>query len=145
MSSPTSAACAAVPRQVTLRTWFDRLVADTRSTIVDDASLLDDARAQAALAQALIEIEALGHHASRTMSPFLNGDPVGPESSTVKLLLARAEQKLGQTALEVLGDTGSAGFWQERYLYSRAASVYGGTGQIQRSIIADRLLALPQD
>ena len=136
---------AAVPRQVTLRTWFDRLVADTRSTIVDDAPLLDDARAQAALAQALIEIEALGHHASRTMSPFLNGDPVGPESSTVKLLLARAEQKLGQTALEVLGDTGSAGFWQERYLYSRAASVYGGTGQIQRSIIADRLLALPQD
>ena len=69
---------AAVPRQVTLRTWFDRLVADTRSTIVDDAPLLDDARAQAALARALIEIEALGHHASRTMSPFLNGDPVGP-------------------------------------------------------------------
>ena len=69
---------AAVPRQVTLRTWFDRLVADTRSTIVDDAPLLDDTRAQAALAQALIEIEALGHHASRTMSPFLNGDPVGP-------------------------------------------------------------------
>ena len=136
---------AAVPRQVTLRTWFDRLVADTNSTIVDDVPLLDDARAQAALARALVEIEALRHHASRTMSPFLNGDPVGPESSTVKLLLARAEQTLGETALELLGDAGTAGFWQERYLYSRAASVYGGTRQIQRSIIADRLLALPQD
>ena len=136
---------AAVARQVTLRTWFDRLVTDTASTLVDAAPLLDDARVQAALAQALVEIEALGHHASRTMSPFLNGDPVGPESSTVKLLLARAEQTLGETALELLGDAGSAGFWQERYLYSRAASVYGGTRQIQRSIIADRILALPQE
>jgi alkylation response protein AidB-like acyl-CoA dehydrogenase len=136
---------AAVPRQVTLRTWFDRLVADTAATIVDEQPLLDDVRTQTALARALVEIEALRHHASRTMSPFLNGDPVGPESSTVKLLLARAEQTLGQTALELLGDAGSAGFWQERYLYSRAASVYGGTQQIQRSIIADRILALPQD
>jgi len=136
---------AAVARQVTLRTWFDRLVTDTASTLVDDAPLLDDARVQAALAQALVEIEALRHHASRTMSPFLNGDPVGPESSTVKLLLAKAEQTLGATALELLGDAGSAGFWQERYLYSRAASVYGGTRQIQRSIIADRILALPQE
>ena len=136
---------AAVARQVTLRTWFDRLVTDTASTLVDDAPLLDDAKVQAALAQALVEIEALRHHASRTMSPFLNGDPVGPESSTVKLLLAKAEQTLGETALELLGDAGSAGFWQERYLYSRAASVYGGTRQIQRSIIADRILALPQE
>ena len=63
----------------------------------------------------------------------------------MKLLLAQAEQTLGQTALEVLGDAGSAGFWHERYLYSRAATVYGGTQQIQRSIIADRVLALPQD
>ena len=36
-------------------------------------------------------------------------------------------------------------FWTETYLYSRAASVYGGTQQIQRNIIADRILALPQE
>jgi alkylation response protein AidB-like acyl-CoA dehydrogenase len=36
-------------------------------------------------------------------------------------------------------------FWEETYLYSRAASVYGGTRQIQRNIIADRVLALPED
>jgi alkylation response protein AidB-like acyl-CoA dehydrogenase len=36
-------------------------------------------------------------------------------------------------------------FWLETYLYSRAASVYGGTQQIQRNIIADRILALPQE
>lgn len=136
---------AAVPRQVTLRTWFDRLVADTAAVTVDGRSLLEDPLVQTKLAQALVEIEVLRHHASRTMAPFLDGGAVGPESSTVKLMLARAEQALGRTALEILGDAGSSGFWHERYLYSRAASVYGGTQQIQRSIISDRILALPQD
>lgn len=136
---------AALPRQVMLRTWLDRLVADAAATVVDERPLLEDERTQAALARALVEIEVLRHHAARTMSPFLSGGAAGPESSTVKLLMAQAEQTLGATALEVLGDAGAAGFWHERYLYSRAASVYGGTQQIQRSIVADRILALPHD
>jgi alkylation response protein AidB-like acyl-CoA dehydrogenase len=130
---------AALPRQVTLRTWLDRLVADASSVLADDAA------AQATLADALIEIEVLRHHATRTMSAFLNGGTVGPESSGVKLLMARAEQKLGLAALDVLGDANMGEFWHERYLYSRAASVYGGAQQIQRGIIADRVLSLPKE
>jgi alkylation response protein AidB-like acyl-CoA dehydrogenase len=136
---------AALPRQVTLRTWLDRLVADSAEARLDDRPLLDDERTQATLARALVEIEVLRHHASRTMSPSLSGGAVGPESSTVKLLMAQAEQTLGTAALEILGDESAAGFWHERYLYSRAASVYGGTQQIQRSIIADRVLSLPRE
>ena len=45
-----------------------------------------------------------------------------------------------QRALELLGDAGSAGFWHERYLYSRAASVYGGTQQIQRALSDPELI-----
>jgi alkylation response protein AidB-like acyl-CoA dehydrogenase len=129
---------AALPRQVTLRTWLDRLVADASPVLADDA-------VQATLADALIEIEVLRHHATRTMSAFLNGGAVGPESSGVKLLMARAEQKLGLAALDVLGEANAGEFWHERYLYSRAASVYGGAQQIQRGIIADRVLSLPKD
>jgi alkylation response protein AidB-like acyl-CoA dehydrogenase len=129
---------AALPRQVTLRTWLDRLVADASPVLADDA-------AQATLADALIEIEVLRHHATRTMSAFLNGGTVGPESSGVKLLMARAEQKLGLAALDVLGEANAGEFWHERYLYSRAASVYGGAQQIQRGIIADRVLSLPKE
>ena len=136
---------AALPRQVLLRTWLDRLVEEVAGTMVDERSLLEDERTQSLLARAFVEIETLRHHAARTMSPFLSGGAVGPESSTVKLLMAQAEQTLGSTALEVLGDASTAGFWHERYLYSRAASVYGGTQQIQRSIVADRILALPND
>ena len=129
---------AALPRQVTLRTWLDRLLADASPVLADDA-------VQATLADALIEIEVLRHHATRTMSAFLNGGTVGPESSGVKLLMARAEQKLGLAALDVLGEANAGEFWHERYLYSRAASVYGGAQQIQRGIIADRVLSLPKE
>jgi alkylation response protein AidB-like acyl-CoA dehydrogenase len=131
---------AALPRQVTLRTWLDRLVADAGA-----ANLLDDELTQELLARTLVEIEALRHHATRTMSPFLNGGAVGPESSGVKLLMAQAEQSLGSAALDILGDARAGEFWHERYLYSRAASVYGGTQQIQRDIIANRILSLPND
>ena len=131
---------AALPRQVMLRTWLDRLVADAAA-----AGVLADERAQDELARALIEIEVLRHHASRTMAAFLNGGAVGPESSGVKLLMAQAEQTLCATALDVLGDAGAGPFWHERYLYSRAASVYGGTQQIQRDIIANRILSLPAE
>lgn len=107
-----------------------------------------------ALAQALIGIEVLRHHAYRTVGEFLSGGAVGPESSSVKLLMAEAEQSLAETAIDVLGpslheadpeNSGEDQFWQETYLYSRAASVYGGTRQIQRNIIADRVLTLPQE
>ena len=95
------------------------------------------------LAQALIGIEVLRHHAYRTVGEFLSGGAVGPESSSVKLLMAEAEQRLAASAFEILGAGDE--FWTETYLYSRAASVYGGTQQIQRNIIADRILALPQE
>jgi alkylation response protein AidB-like acyl-CoA dehydrogenase len=126
-----------------LRTWLDRLIADAAGLQRDGAPVLADEGAQAALAGALIQIEVLRHHATRTMSAFLNGGAVGPESSTVKLLMAAAEQRLAASAIEIAGHQDE--FWSETYLYSRAASVYGGTAQIQRNIIADRILGLPQE
>ncbi len=143
---------AALPRQVKLRTWLDRAVRVAAERTVDGEPLIEDPGAQVALARALIGVEVLRHHAYRTVGEFLNGGVVGPDSSSVKLLMAEAEQRLAATALEVLGTTLDHAeaveedeFWLETYLYSRAASVYGGTQQIQRNIIADRVLALPQE
>jgi alkylation response protein AidB-like acyl-CoA dehydrogenase len=145
---------AALPRQVKLRTWLDRAVSVAARRELDGRPVLDNPEAQTALARALVRIEVLRHHAYQTVGEFLSGGAVGAESSSVKLLMAEAEQELAATALEVLGPTLLAGdadddaendFWYETYLYSRAASVYGGTRQIQRDIIADRILALPKD
>ena len=145
---------AALPRQVKLRTWLDRAVRVAGERALDGEALIDDPQAQVALARALIAIEVLRHHAYRTVGEFLSGGAVGPDSSSVKLLMADAEQRLAATALEVLGPTlehadpderEENDFWSETYLYSRAASVYGGTQQIQRDIIAGRVLGLPQE
>jgi alkylation response protein AidB-like acyl-CoA dehydrogenase len=145
---------AALPRQVKLRTWLDRAVRVAARRELDGAAIIDDPQAQVELARAFIGIEVVRHHAYRTVGEFLNGGAVGPDSSSVKLLMAEAEQRLAATALEVLGTTRQHAdgaeaaedeFWSETYLYSRAASVYGGTQQIQRNIIADRILALPQE
>jgi alkylation response protein AidB-like acyl-CoA dehydrogenase len=145
---------AALPRQVKLRTWLDRAVSIAARRELDGRPVLDSSEAQTALAHALVRIEVLRHHAYQTVGEFLSGGAVGPESSSVKLLMAEAEQELAATVLEILGPTLLAGdpqddvendFWYETYLYSRAASVYGGTRQIQRDIIADRILNLPKE
>jgi alkylation response protein AidB-like acyl-CoA dehydrogenase len=145
---------AALPRQVKLRTWLDRAVRVAAERALDGRALIEDPEAQVALARALVGIEVLRHHAYRTVGEFLNGGAVGPDSSSVKLLMAEAEQRLAATALDVLGTTLQHGaadevaeneFWYETYLYSRAATVYGGTQQIQRDIIADRVLGLPRE
>jgi alkylation response protein AidB-like acyl-CoA dehydrogenase len=142
---------AALPRQVKLRTWLDRAVRVAAGLELDGRPIIEDPQAQVELARAFIGIEVLRHHAYRTVGEFLSGGAVGPDSSSVKLLMAEAEQRLAATAFEILGptlqhaDPAEDRFWTETYLYSRAASVYGGTGQIQRNIIADRILALPQE
>ena len=145
---------AALPRQVKLRTWVDRLAADARARSIGGSRIADREDVQVSLARALISVEVLRHHASFTVGRFLDGHPVGPESSTVKLVMAEAEQLVGTTALDVLGEslvapvaTGGEDeneFWYETYLFSRTASVLGGTQQIQRNIVADRVLQLPK-
>src|SRR5215211_7709818 len=143
---------AALPRQVKLRTWVDRLATDARSRTVGGRPIADREDVQVAVARALIGVEVLRHHASRTVGRFLSGEAVGPASSSVKLVMAEAEQLAAATALDVLGETLFApdagaenAHWYETYLFSRTATVLGGTQLIQRNIIADRILRLPQE
>jgi alkylation response protein AidB-like acyl-CoA dehydrogenase len=78
------------------------------------------------------------------------GQSPGPEISADKVLLARAEQALFDLAREllssefVLDDEPEVLAWRDDYWYSRAASIYGGAIDIQRGIIAERLLGLPR-
>lgn len=89
-------------------------------------------------------------HARRRTAERLSGQVAGPESSIDKLLMTRTEQRLYETALKVFPEEqlheeereGESELFGD-YLYSRAASVYGGTSQIQRNIIAKRVLGLP--
>jgi alkylation response protein AidB-like acyl-CoA dehydrogenase len=99
-----------------------------------------------ALAGAWVELEALRLQVLRSTSQRLDGSAPGPEGSLDKLLMTRAEQRL----LHVLQDlAGAEGVLEESdlfqsYLWSRAQAIFGGTQQIQRDIVAQRVLGLPR-
>lgn len=81
-------------------------------------------------------------HASR----FLQGEPLGPESSLNKVFWSEYDIALHETALDLLGAEGELADtdWCEGYVFSLAGPVYAGTNEIQRDIIAERLLGLPK-
>lgn len=92
------------------------------------------------LAWAAVETEMLRLHVRRRLSERLDGVSHGPEGSVDKLLMTWVEQSVGHAALAV-GGTRDAELLGS-YLYSRAQSVMGGTSQIQKNIIAARILGL---
>lgn len=77
------------------------------------------------------------------------GQTVGPEASADKLLLGACEQSVYDAARSLLGPGflfGDASRqWREEWWYSRTTTVYGGSAEVQRGIIADRVLKLPKD
>jgi alkylation response protein AidB-like acyl-CoA dehydrogenase len=97
------------------------------------------------LAWAIVEAEMLRHHVSRRLSDRLDGIVHGPEGSVDKLLMTEVEQAVGHAAISVGGSAEAGGddTWLRVYLYSRAQSVMGGTSQVQRNLIANRILELP--
>jgi alkylation response protein AidB-like acyl-CoA dehydrogenase len=97
------------------------------------------------LAWAVVEAEMLRLHVCRRLSDRLDGITHGPQGSVDKLLMTSVEQAVGHAALSVGGAAWAGGddTWFKAYLYSRAQSVMGGTAQIQRNLVATRILELP--
>jgi alkylation response protein AidB-like acyl-CoA dehydrogenase len=97
------------------------------------------------LGWAVVEAEMLRFHVCRRLSDRLDGVSHGPEGSVDKLLMTSVEQAVGHAALAVggAGHGGEEPTWLKVYLYSRAQSVMGGTSQIQRNLVARRILGLP--
>jgi alkylation response protein AidB-like acyl-CoA dehydrogenase len=85
-------------------------------------------------------------HVCRRLSERLDGIDHGPGGSVDKLLMTWVEQAVGTAALDVAGSRAAVDADDvalKVYLYSRAQSVMGGTSQIQKNIIATRILGLP--
>ena len=97
------------------------------------------------LGWAIVESEMLRLHVIRRLSDRLDGMSHGPEGSVDKLLMTSVEQAVGHAAVSIggAGHGGGDDTWLKVYLYSRAQSVMGGTSQIQRNLVARRILGLP--
>ncbi|MGW5719813.1 acyl-CoA dehydrogenase family protein [Amycolatopsis sp. NPDC003865] len=98
------------------------------------------------VADAWIGARAYQLYTFGTVSRLAEGGELGPESSVNKLFWSQLDVELHETALDVLGpaaETDEA--WVNGYLFSLAGPIYGGTDQIQRNTIAERLLKLPRE
>jgi alkylation response protein AidB-like acyl-CoA dehydrogenase len=99
------------------------------------------------LASAETAVEVLRLHCTRSLSRRLQGHAPGPEGSVDKLLMARAEQRITHAALAIVGSEpllADEDRWFADYLFGLSATIYGGTAQIQRDILATRVLGLPK-
>ncbi|MBW8486190.1 acyl-CoA dehydrogenase family protein [Actinomadura parmotrematis] len=113
---------------------------------------LDDPLLRDRLTRAWIGLQVMRHNATRTMAGVEAGAP-GPESSISKLVWANWHRDLGELAMDVLGAAGlvadggpyDLNDWQRLFLFSRSDTIYAGSNEIQRNIIAERVLGLPRE
>jgi alkylation response protein AidB-like acyl-CoA dehydrogenase len=132
-----------------------RLLADlARRTPRNGASAAADPVIRQRLAQFAIEVEILRLTAYRNVAVIQRDGRPGPEGSILKLFWSELDQRMKDSAIEILGTRGLLGgdspraadgdFWSRELLWSRAATIYAGTSEVQRNIIAQRVLGLPR-
>ncbi|ANS64574.1 acyl-CoA dehydrogenase [Streptomyces lincolnensis] len=98
------------------------------------------------VADALIGARAYQLFTHAAASRVLDGEALGPESSLNKVFWSEYDIALAETALDLLGEEGESADtdWAERYVFALAGPIYAGTNEIQRDIVAERLLGLPK-
>ena len=102
------------------------------------------------LTRAWMGLEVMRAHALRTLSTATSATS-GTEASVAKLLWAHWHRSLGELAMQVAGaasmveSADGLDDWQRLFLFTRADTIYGGSSEIQRNIIAERTLGLPRE
>ena len=142
-------------QQIGFRAELDDLMAEARSNgRWDDPAVRDE------LMKSYVELEIMGCNHLRTLTALAHDGLPGPEQSIGKLWWASWHRRLGELAMLVRGAAGmtaddgahavSGGIgyrldrWQRTFLFARAHTIYGGSNQIQRNVIAERVLGLPR-
>lgn len=111
----------------------------------------DDDRTAEVVGNAFLALHELRTRSRVTQHRLDAGETLGAETSVDKVLVATAERAVYDAARRLLpglielDDSLTGEMWREEYLYSRAATIYGGTAEVQRNIIARRLLDLGPD
>ncbi|HMC52126.1 MAG TPA: acyl-CoA dehydrogenase family protein [Acidimicrobiales bacterium] len=138
------------PRQLVIHAQL----LDELLRVASVSGAFDDARLRPRLAQAYVELRLFQLHNWRTLSRLEKGMEPGPEGSLLKLYWSEMSQRFHELAMDVLGPAAPLwrkasgnpgdGLWQRSWLYYHAASIFAGTNEIQRNIVAERVMGLPR-
>jgi alkylation response protein AidB-like acyl-CoA dehydrogenase len=137
-----------------LRIALDAVIELARRMEKHGRAITKDPLMRQKLAQLWIDTESLRLTGARAVTRLLRGEMPGPEASTGKMIWVDTHQRLQEAAMEIEGPyaqlmRGSdwaveGGVWQYTFLRSRANSIEGGTTEVQKNIIGERLLGLPK-
>ena len=132
---------------------FERAVAELAS-LARDRGAGADATTRQKIAQAQIEAHVFRLIGLRNLTKAQHGHAPGPEASVVKLYWSEMDKRLQETAVSVEGMYGALapesalaiedGRWQYGWMWAQAETIYAGSSEIQRNIIAERVLGLPR-
>jgi len=136
------------------RIVFDEILDLVRSMQRNGGPATTDPSVRQRLAQFYVELEMLRFTSYRAFSQILRGGNPGPEGSISKLAWSELNQRMQEFVIELEGPASQlvkgspyavqGGRWQHHFLRSRANTIEGGTSEIQRNIIAERVLGLPR-
>jgi alkylation response protein AidB-like acyl-CoA dehydrogenase len=130
------------------RRQYDEIVAEARRF-----GRSDDPVARQKLANCLVELECLRYHAMHILTQVEKGKDLGAESSMTKLQWSETFQDLWEAFDDVLGPEASLAAprpdvdltpFQHQAMWSRSVTIWGGSSQVQRNIVAERVLGLPR-
>ena len=121
----------------------------------ENEETIDDPVIRERVLKAYLDAEAYTLNTYMTASRLINGGSIGPETSTNKIFWSELDQQMHETAMSILGaraelephcsEAGNVGNWLDGFLFSQSGLIYAGTNEIQRNIIAERMLGMPRE
>ncbi|MBW3588738.1 MAG: acyl-CoA dehydrogenase [Actinobacteria bacterium] len=142
-------------QSVRLRNSVLDLIGDAQQVRRNGWTAFDDPLSRNKIGKWLVEIEVYRYTTLRAISALVHGGSPGPEASINKIFWSEWHKSFTEDAMDILGPLGrvttdesgniDSQRWVREYLFARAGTIYAGTSEIQRNIIAERVLGLPKE